>query len=72
MVFLKNEIETVNGDKAGEYRKDFMEIKFNLDDNLPLNKILNFHMLAIFVRSVLEEDDNYYSQIYLDGCLHEL
>ena len=49
-----------------------MEIKFNLDDNLPLNKVLNFHMLAIFVRSVLEEDDNYYSQIYLDGCLHEL
>ena len=32
-------IERVN-DKPGEYGKDFMKIKFNSDDNLPLNKIL--------------------------------
>ena len=25
-------------DKPCEYEKDFMKIKFNLDDNLPLNK----------------------------------
>ena len=34
---IKNEIETINGGKAGEYGKDFMKIKFNSDDNLPLN-----------------------------------
>ena len=32
-----NSIEKVN-DKPGEYEKDFMKIKFNSDDNLPLIK----------------------------------
>ena len=36
---IKGLIERVN-DKPGEYGKDFMKIKFNSDDNLPLNKIL--------------------------------
>ena len=27
---IKNEIETINGDKAGEYEKDFVKIKFDL------------------------------------------
>ena len=48
-----------------------MKIKFNSDDDLPLNKILKFHMLTILVRSVFEEDDKYYSQIFLDECLYE-
>ena len=43
---LWNEIkyltETINGGKSGEYGKDFMKIKIDSDDNLPLNKPLNF------------------------------
>ena len=35
---IKNEIETINGGKNGEYGKDFMKIKFDKDDNLSLNK----------------------------------
>ena len=35
---IKNEIETVNGSKKGEYGKDFMKIKFDTDDNLSLKK----------------------------------
>ena len=34
-----------------------MKIKFNSDDNLPLNKMLKLHMLTVTVRSVFEEDD---------------
>ena len=34
---IKNEIETINGGKKGQYRKDFMKIRFNTDDNLPVN-----------------------------------
>ena len=33
-------IKTINSGKEGEYGKDSMKIKFNSDDNLPLNKIL--------------------------------
>ena len=35
---IKNEIETINDGKKGEYGTDFMKIKFDTDDTLPLNK----------------------------------
>ena len=43
-----------------------MEIKFNSDVNLPLNKILKLHNLTIIVRSVFTQDGKSYPQIYLD------
>ena len=42
--------------KPSEYGKDFMKIKFNSDDNLPLNKPLKFRMLALILRSAFTED----------------
>ena len=69
---IKNEIETTNGIKNGEYSKDFLKIKFDTDDNLPLDKKLKLQMLAIIVRSVFEIDDKFYPQLYLDDCLYEL
>ena len=69
---IKNEVETTNGGKNGEYGKNFMKIRFNTDYNLPLNKILKLCMLTIIVRSVFEEDGKLYPQIYLDECLYEL
>ena len=53
-----NYIETMNAGKpieSGEYGKDFMKIKFNSDDNLPLNKILKLHNLIIVVRQLSNE-----------------
>ena len=49
-----------------------MEIKFNSDDDLPLNKQLKFIHSTIIARSVFEEDGKYYPQIFLDECLYEL
>ena len=49
-----------------------MKIKFNTDDNLPLNKQLKLHMLTITLRPVFEEDGKFYLQLYLDDCLYEL
>ena len=69
---IKNEIETINGGKKYIYSKDFMKIKFNTDDNLPLNKPLKLHLLTIIVRCIFEEDGKFYPQLYLDDCLYEL
>ena len=69
---IKNKTETVNGAKKGEYGKDFMKIKFNTYDNLPLNKPLKLHMLTIIVRCIFEEDGKFYPQLYLDDCLYEV
>ena len=63
---IKNEIETINSSKKGEYGKDFMKVKFNKDDNLPLNKPLNLHLLTITVRCIFEEDGKFYPQLYVD------
>ena len=69
---IKNEIKTINGDKANDYGKDYMKIKFHSDDDLPLNKPLKFHAMTIIIRSVLEEDGKLYPQVFLDDALHEL
>ena len=67
---IKNQIKKIN-DKPGKYEDDFMKIKFNSDDNLPLNKPLKFNNLTIIARSVFEEEAKYYQQIFLDECLYE-
>ena len=51
---IKNEIKTINDGKKGEYGKDFMKIKLDTDDNLPLNKTLKLHKMTIVIRSVFE------------------
>ena len=61
---IKTEIEKINGGKKGEYGKDFMKIKFNSYDNLPLNKPLKLHVLTIIVRCIFEEDGKFYPQLY--------
>ena len=68
---IKNSIEKVNN-KLGKYGKDFMKIKFNSDDNLPLNKTLKLHNKTIIIRSVFQGDGKYYPQVFSDGCLYEL
>ena len=49
-----------------------MKIKFNIHDNLPLNKQLKFLSVTIIVRSVFEEDGKYYPQAILDECFYEV
>ena len=55
-----------------DYQKDYMKIKFNSDDNLPLNQPLKFHNMIITIRSVFEEDGKLYLKIFLDDILYEL
>ena len=69
---VKNEIKTINGGKEHDYEKNYMKIKFNLDDDLPLNKPLKFYSMIIVIRSVFEEDGILYPQVFLDDTLYEL
>ena len=52
--------------------KTLLKIKFNIDDNLPLNKPLKLHLLTLIVRCVFGENGKFYQQLYLDKCLYEL
>ena len=49
-----------------------MKIKFDSDDNLPLNKILKFRVLTIIIGNIFEKDGKYYPQIFLDDYLYEI
>ena len=68
---IKNKIEAISSGEC-DYEKDYMKIKFNSDDNLPLNKPLKFHNMTITIRSVFEEDGKLYPQVFLDNALYEL
>ena len=41
-----------------------MEIKIDTDNELPLNKLVNFLTITVTIRSAFEEDSKYYSQIF--------
>ena len=69
---IKNKIKTINGGKENDYGKDYMEIKFNSDDDLRLEKPLKFHAIFIIIRSVFEEGGKLYPQVFLDDPLYEL
>ena len=54
-----------------DYEKYYMKIKFNSDNDLPLNKQLKFHNMVITIRSVFEKDGKLYPQVFLDDTLYE-
>ena len=49
-----------------------MKIKFNFDNDLPLNKPPKFHAVTIIIRSVFEEGGRLYPQVFLDDTFYEL
>ena len=68
---IKNKIKEVS-DGECDYEKDYMKIKFNSDDNLPLNKPLKFRLMTITIRSVFSESGKFYPQLFLHDTLYEL
>ena len=69
---IRNKIKAMNDGGENDYWKDFMKIKFNSDDDVPLNKPLKFHTLTIIIRSIFEEDGKFYPQLLLNDTLYEL
>ena len=51
---IKNEIKTINGGEVNNYEKDYMKIKFNSDDDLPLKKPLKFHAMIIIIKLIVK------------------
>ena len=48
--------------------KDYDKFRFNSDIDLPLNTIIEFRSLLINISCVIEKDNEYYPEIYLDKC----
>ena len=69
---VKKEIETINGGEKIEYGKDLKKIRFESNDDFPMNKPVKLHLLTIIIRCVFSEDGKFYSQLCLDDALYEL
>ena len=48
---IRDEIKEICSAEC-DYEEDYMKIKFNSDDDLPLNKPLKFHLMTTIIRSV--------------------
>ena len=48
--------------------KDYDKFRFNSAIDLPVNMIIEFRSLLINVSCVIEKDNEYYPEIYLDDC----
>ena len=69
---IKKEIETINGGEKIENGKDFLKIRFESSDDLPMNKLRKLRLLTIIIRSVFSKDYKFYPQLFLDDALYEL
>ena len=68
---IMGNIKEVSNDEC-DYEKDYMKIKFNSDDDLPLKKPSKFHNMTITIRSVFKEIRKLYLKVFLDDTLYEL
>ena len=57
---------------SDDYYEKIFKIELNLDDELPLIKMIEIHSMIIVVRSVFYENSKYYPQVFLLECLYKL
>ena len=68
---LKNEELSITKN-SDDYDETYVKIKFNSDDKLPLNRMIEIPSMVIVVRAVFLENNKYYPQVFLDECLYKL
>ena len=56
------------------YDEKYMKIKSGLDDDLPLNKMIEIQIIAIVVKAIFIflKNNNYYLQSFLNECLYKI
>ena len=64
---MKNEI--ISDDSYNKI-KEYYKLRFDSDLYLLLDSLIEFHSLIINVNCVIEKDNEYYPEIYLDACLY--
>ena len=68
---IKYHIKKINNNDS-KYNKNYMKIKFNTNDDIPLNKESYFPTITIIISYVFEKHGKYYLQVYLNECLYQV
>ena len=76
--FIEDEInrlikrnDKITFDNADNKISEYNKSRFSSNIDLPLNTLIEFRMLTIFISCVIEKDNKYYPEIYLDECLYK-
>ena len=54
-----------------DYDEKYIKIKVGLDDELPMNKMIEISTITIVVSTIFLEN-KYYPQVFLDEYLHKI
>ena len=63
---IRYQIKMIRDKKPIEYGRDFMRIKFESDDDLPLGKILRITVCITSLGSAFQENNSYYQEVHLN------
>ena len=55
-----------------DYDEKYIKTKFNSDDELSLNKMIEIPTITIAVRAIFLEKSKYYPQVFLDERLYKI
>ena len=67
---IKGIIRDKSGKPSSDFIKDNMIFKFDTNDYIPLGKVLKFDVI-ILLKNVIENDFDYYPQVYLEECKYK-
>ena len=56
---------------SDDYDERYIKIKFDSDDELPLNNTIKIPTMTVVVSAIFLEN-KYYPHIFLDGCLYKI
>ena len=55
-----------------QYDKDYMKIKFESNDNLPTDNIINMHQVTIIIRSAFAQNGKCYPELLLNHRFYNI
>ena len=67
---IEDKINPISNNYPNIKIKDYDKFRFNSDTNLPLDTLIDFRSIVINVSCIIEKDNEYYPEIYLDECLY--
>ena len=56
---------------SDDYDEKYMKIKLDSDDDLPVNKTIEIHVVTIVFRAIFYENNKYHPPVFLDECLYK-
>ena len=57
---------------SDDFDEKYMKIKFNSDNQLPLNKTIEIPNMTIVAGAIFYENNKYYPHVFLDECFYKL